>query len=329
MLSASGYTWLCYALKEAVSKRLFTRSLDVEPRIEQCIMALILTMRPGPVLTSEGRVHTIRPHSVPVSMMVARSVMRSISALHRLGVGNHRGPFGERQIGGDDYGRLLGAFGDNLEQKLGAHLGQWHVSHLIERDQIVTGPACQRTAELQLMFGLTISLISPAALAKRTRRFCRQRRPPGRSVDGSYRYRSPLASLWICWAETLGLRPKSNSSSVFMLGRRASRMRRSISRCSRSSSSACSSGSAVRAPPVRPAERTELRWSASATTCTAGGWWPLRGQRSAHSRRYLLAEQAVIIGHHRQRGVQSATGLDAARVSCGSDHVPPISRSTI
>jgi hypothetical protein len=31
-------------------------------------------------------------------------------------------------------------------------------------------------------------------------------------------------------------------------------------------------------------------------TSTAGGWWPLPGQRSARSRRHLLAEQSVVIG---------------------------------
>ena len=44
------------------------------------------------------------------------------------------------KIGGDDHGRFLGPFGDDLEQELGADLGQRYVSHLIERDQIVTGP---------------------------------------------------------------------------------------------------------------------------------------------------------------------------------------------
>src|ERR1700746_1095688 len=70
------------------------------------------------------------------------------------GVGNNLGPFRERQIGGNDYRRLFSPFCDDLEQKLCADLGQGHVSHFVERDQIVASPAGQRAAELQLMFGL-------------------------------------------------------------------------------------------------------------------------------------------------------------------------------
>src|SRR6516164_4669867 len=57
------------------------------------------------------------------------------------GVGNHRSPFRKRQIGSDDHGRLFSPFGDDLEQKLCADLGQGHVAHFVERDQIVASPA--------------------------------------------------------------------------------------------------------------------------------------------------------------------------------------------
>jgi hypothetical protein len=39
------------------------------------------------------------------------------------GVGNHLGPFRERQVGGDDHGGLLGPFGDDLGEELRANLG--------------------------------------------------------------------------------------------------------------------------------------------------------------------------------------------------------------
>jgi len=46
------------------------------------------------------------------------------------GIGNHRGPLRKRQIGSDDDGGLLGPFGNDLEQKFGADLGQRHISSL-------------------------------------------------------------------------------------------------------------------------------------------------------------------------------------------------------
>src|SRR6202047_3804829 len=47
------------------------------------------------------------------------------------GVGNHLGPFRERQIGGDDHGGLLGPFGDYLEQELRNELRQRYVDDFI------------------------------------------------------------------------------------------------------------------------------------------------------------------------------------------------------
>jgi hypothetical protein len=44
--------------------------------------------------------------------------------LAEAGVGDDLGPLGEGQIGGQDHGGFLGAFGDHLEQELRADLGQ-------------------------------------------------------------------------------------------------------------------------------------------------------------------------------------------------------------
>jgi hypothetical protein len=48
--------------------------------------------------------------------------MRSGSALHSPGFGDHLGPFGEGQVGRQDHGGHLGAFGDDLEAELGSQL---------------------------------------------------------------------------------------------------------------------------------------------------------------------------------------------------------------
>ena len=70
------------------------------------------------------------------------------------GVGDDLGPLGERQIGGQDHGRLLGPFGDHLEQELGADLGERDVADLVDGDQVVARPAGQDPAELELLLGL-------------------------------------------------------------------------------------------------------------------------------------------------------------------------------
>jgi len=55
-----------------------------------------------------------RNDSVPVSMMWARFVIRSNRAFTQSGIGKHRGPFGERQVGRYDNRRPLGPLRDHL-----------------------------------------------------------------------------------------------------------------------------------------------------------------------------------------------------------------------
>ena len=55
--------------------------------------------------------------------------------------------------GGYDYCGFLCSFGNNLEEELSSYLSQRDVTDFIDRDKIVTGPARQRAAELQLMLG--------------------------------------------------------------------------------------------------------------------------------------------------------------------------------
>ncbi len=81
----------------------------------------------------------------PFSMMWARSVIRSSNALHKR-VRKHLRPLRERQIRGHDQAGAFGPFGDDLEQQLGADLGQRHVADFIERDYVVAYPSRQHAA---------------------------------------------------------------------------------------------------------------------------------------------------------------------------------------
>src|SRR5215831_18863795 len=98
---------------------------------------------------------------------------------------------------------------------------------------------------------------------------------------------------------------KSNSSSVFIRGRCASRIRRAMSRCSRSSSSACSSASRkpkFEAFPHRlfgelGALGSDGRQMPHLTLLADGGYFQHRG---ACSWRHLLAQQSIVIRYCRQ-----------------------------
>ena len=68
-------------------------------------------------------------------------------------VGNHLSPFGEGQVGGQDDGGFFGPFGHDLKQEFSTDFGQRYIAHFIEGDKIITGPAGEYAAELQLMFG--------------------------------------------------------------------------------------------------------------------------------------------------------------------------------
>src|ERR1022692_1248625 len=59
---------------------------------------------------------------------------------------DHLRPFRERKIRREDYGRFFGSLGHNLEQKLCPDLGQWHIAHFIDGDQIVPAPARHHSA---------------------------------------------------------------------------------------------------------------------------------------------------------------------------------------
>ena len=87
-------------------------------------------------------------------MTWAWSVILSSSAYAEPGVGEDLGPLRERQVGSQDYRRLLGTLRHHLEQKLSSHLGQRHVADLIDGDYIVAGPPGQDPPELQLLLGL-------------------------------------------------------------------------------------------------------------------------------------------------------------------------------
>jgi len=67
------------------------------------------------------------------SIMCARSVMRSISALHSREFRNQLSPFRERQVAGHDYCRLLGPSHDHLEQELRADFRQRHITGIRPR----------------------------------------------------------------------------------------------------------------------------------------------------------------------------------------------------
>ena len=65
------------------------------------------------------------------------------------GVAEHRGPFGEGEIGGDDDRRPLVEPAYQVEQQLAARLGERQIAEFVERHQINAGellgqPACRR-----------------------------------------------------------------------------------------------------------------------------------------------------------------------------------------
>ena len=68
--------------------------------------------------------------------------------LAQAGVGNHLGPLRERQVSSHDHRSLLGPFSNDLKQEFGAHFRQRHITHFINRDQVVaaqrpsTRPSC-------------------------------------------------------------------------------------------------------------------------------------------------------------------------------------------
>ena len=56
------------------------------------------------------------------------------------GVGDHLGPFGEGQVGGQDDGGFFGPFGHDLKQEFGTDFGQWQIADLVQGDEVIARP---------------------------------------------------------------------------------------------------------------------------------------------------------------------------------------------
>src|ERR1035441_4601494 len=64
------------------------------------------------------------------------------------GIWKYRCPFRERQVCGHDDRRPLGPPRDHLKQKLRTDVGQRHISHFIQRDQLVLLPTSHQPPDL-------------------------------------------------------------------------------------------------------------------------------------------------------------------------------------
>src|SRR5262245_44928197 len=89
-----------------------------------------------------------RQDSLPVSMMWARCVKRSTTALAEPWIGQDLRPFAEGEVGGDDRARAFVALGDDLEDELGGALGQSEVAQFVAAEQLDAGVACDDAVEL-------------------------------------------------------------------------------------------------------------------------------------------------------------------------------------
>ena len=98
----------------------------------------LLARRRGFCRFSNGRRN--RYDSFPVSMMWARSVIRSSNALHSRTLGKHLGPFREGQIRCQDHRGPLGPVRDDLEEQFGAHVRHRDVADCVNGDQFVSEP---------------------------------------------------------------------------------------------------------------------------------------------------------------------------------------------
>ena len=66
----------------------------------------------------------------------------------------HRRPFRKRQVGRDEDGRLLGALGDDLKQKLRPGFFERNITHLIDGQQFPPLPTIQCPTELSIALRL-------------------------------------------------------------------------------------------------------------------------------------------------------------------------------
>src|ERR1017187_11034654 len=64
------------------------------------------------------------------------------------GIWKHRGPFREGQVSGHDDRPPLGPLRDHLKQKLRTDVGHRHISHFIQRDQLVLLPTSHQPPDL-------------------------------------------------------------------------------------------------------------------------------------------------------------------------------------
>ena len=64
------------------------------------------------------------------------------------------GPFIERQVGGDDDGAALVALRDDLEEKLGPGLAQWHKTQLINDQQVLADQLFLQALQAAFVDGL-------------------------------------------------------------------------------------------------------------------------------------------------------------------------------
>ena len=68
-------------------------------------------------------------------------------------VGEHLGPFAEREVGGDDQAAAFVAFGEDLEDELGGAVGQRQIAQLVADDQLGAGVAADDAGELAVALG--------------------------------------------------------------------------------------------------------------------------------------------------------------------------------
>jgi hypothetical protein len=68
-------------------------------------------------------------------------------------VRNDLGPLRKWQVRCQQHRGTFGAIGDDLDQKLGAELGQGHIANLVDGDNVVARPPTQSAPQLELLLG--------------------------------------------------------------------------------------------------------------------------------------------------------------------------------
>ena len=74
-------------------------------------------------------------------------------------VGEHLGPFAERQVGGDDQAGAFVSVGEDLEDELGAAVGQREVAELVDASVSDAGQAARARGwgSCRVIFSITLS----------------------------------------------------------------------------------------------------------------------------------------------------------------------------